>query len=675
MKYNLADIHNAILLSGDDRRKRFRTLARLAVDEYTVEEINRIEEMVAKVVAPPVPLRIRPLITTLGWKALFLIALDNDLGLIQGSVSSLSFSLQRAARISTNAGRGLAWAVILDGLKDGGQAPATGVPSYLDAVFLDGELALMKEILVALGAWHLAPAMATAPTPPSSLSSASLGDLIKTIAPLASHIAKTSSPLNPWAEAADVMVQNGMPRSMLAPLTNALEAMRIANALPDITKPLDPSPEAQEIIDNMTTSSQPASAAVSTTEKTVAGISVSSNLTAAIDQLLMAASSSKLSLDYIAGREASLVNAAEAAEKKLSEQEAKVLDLEKRLAAASLSPVAKNVVIAATGKDPNGKAVSRKASDLFDVEDDYKKMLDFDVPYFEWDAPHPAVPAVDPDYQFQGKLLIPYLFSLIHNNPIFLTGHTATGKTTFSEQVQARLNWPTLRVSANRDMTMAQFVGKDALISDPVTNNTVSVFRDGVLPQAMTGGRVLLLDEADAMRPDCSFVFFPILETGRPLILADDGGRVVQPHPFFRCVATANTAWAGDESRVYHGTEQGNLALRNRFTGGFLTVDYLPEDREMAMVKKRVPLPDQLISTIVKFGRDVRNSFLTGDIMETCSPRDLFGMASAAARYMAVGFAQHDAVNEAIKLVLMNKASVADRNAIREIANRFVGSL
>jgi cobaltochelatase CobS len=442
----------------------------------------------------------------------------------------------------------------------------------------------------------------------------------------------------------------------------------------------------KEILDMMYPLGHPTSSAVSGAPPVVTApvqqggaaaglISIDANLKPAIDQLLKSATGGK-GLDHLEAlvkdanqRVIDMLDEVSSRDRKLADLDQEITTLRaKVLNTTSYQPA----IIAQSTMNPSGKVVTKKANELFELDDPVamKYLSKMEVPVHEWDAPHYRVPVIDSDYQFTIETLLPTLTGLIHNNPTYLTGHTGTGKTTLIEQIAARLGWPVFRLNMNDGFRYSHIVGKDKLTTDPLSGATISQFDPGVLVTAMENGWIFLTDEADGMTADLQLVFFAVLE-GRPLALPEGGGKVIHPHPMFRFMASANTAMAGDESKVYHGTNQGNLAFRDRFTGGFVVVDYLPEDLETKLVSKRVPsLKKNIVEKIVKLGREIRLAFVAGDIMETCSPRHMIAMGVAVCRYMGLGMDGNESLKLAITQNLLNKCSSIDRRAIQEIMQR-----
>ena len=85
-------------------------------------------------------------------------------------------------------------------------------------------------------------------------------------------------------------------------------------------------------------------------------------------------------------------------------------------------------------------------------------------------------------------------------------------------------------------------------------------FQYGPLAVAMKYGHVLVLNEVDLADAGELAGLNDTLE-GRPLVLAENAGEIIHPHPMFRVICTANSSGAGDNSGRYVGVQQQNLAF------------------------------------------------------------------------------------------------------------------
>lgn len=320
---------------------------------------------------------------------------------------------------------------------------------------------------------------------------------------------------------------------------------------------------------------------------------------------------------------------------------------------------------------PEGDMVLKNAKTLFGLN---RKVLDFDVPTFEWKHPHPHVPEANPNYIFKEELLMPVLWALATNKKAWLSGHTGTGKSTLIKEVCARLNWPMLRVNFDSEITRMDLIGRDVL--EDKDGVTVSRFVDGILPTALSGPYVLLCDEVDFIRPDIAYVFQRALED-EGLLIAEDGGRVIHPHPFSRIVATGNTKGQGDEIGIYQGARSQSVAFLDRFTA-WLEVGYLSTEEETELLAASVPTLTQVErDAVIRYVKEHRNAFTGGEIMLPISPRGLIALGQAYSMYLSklnTGTKETKAkcFKSAMNLVILARANSTDKSILSGIVDRIV---
>ena len=325
------------------------------------------------------------------------------------------------------------------------------------------------------------------------------------------------------------------------------------------------------------------------------------------------------------------------------------------------------------------KVVMRKAMDLFkDAKGRTSAKLNFDVETLVWydangnEVRHPASPEIDPHYKFRMHHIIKYLTAKKFRQHTWSHGHTGTGKTTFIEQVEARLGFPVERLNLDSNMERADVVGNvDIVVKDGAPS---SVFTEGLLPVAMQQPMTFILDELDAGRPDMLFVLQRALEN-KGLTLTEDAGRLVKPHPLFSFAATANSRGQGDEHGWYSGVRPMNLAFLNRF-GAFIEVGYMDEDDELQFIKDAYPkLNSSMAEQFARFAQLIRGAFMNGEISQTLSPRNLHAMAQYYMHFNT--FMPHnEAVDEVIETCVSDAAPADNQQHIRELANRvFAGGL
>lgn len=382
-------------------------------------------------------------------------------------------------------------------------------------------------------------------------------------------------------------------------------------------------------------------------------------LVPAVDQLLATASGGKLtSISEVLEKQASMVG-------EIVDKDTIISDLRKQ---ASVPTVAA-APVEASGDVPNGTPKRVNAQKVFGTK---SLMLDFDICVWDWDGPNPHVPDVDKSYIFDVEALSKLLFSWEFNINSWSTGPTGCGKSTMIEQACARTRTMLRRVNFDSDLARYDIIGKVDIKSGE--NGSVTFFKEGIVPQAMQMPCVLLLDEADAIRGDINYAMQAMLE-GKAMLLTEDGGRQIQPHPLFRIAATANTVGGGDASGLYSaGVKVQSRASINRY-GVFIEVDYMPPAQEMKLVKAHVPAMSTDVGKMLSdFLKTYRKSYETGAIQTPVSPRNTIVIAKMASFYEGLGVPSGAAVEKAIVANVVTSADDADRDVIKGIADKCVAA-
>lgn len=318
---------------------------------------------------------------------------------------------------------------------------------------------------------------------------------------------------------------------------------------------------------------------------------------------------------------------------------------------------------------PKGKVGVAKAHEVFGITGAAKSSFDFDVPVWNWDGDHPHVPEIDTKYIFKPEILMRVLYAINANERAYLHGHTGSGKTTFIEQVAARLNWPFARVNFDSEITRMDLIGRDVLKDEG--GKTVSIFAEGILPQVMSQPYILACDEIDFVRPDVAYVMQRALE-GNGLMLTEDGGRVVKPHPLFRIFATGNTVGQGDEFGMYQGARPQSMAFLDRFTV-WAKVDYMSAEERKKLIAENVPsLDGDTIDQINAYINEHLEAFMESKVLQPLSPRGFVSLANCAMSYYSM-FPKSKrgvALKKALATVVLDRASSTDRATLKGIANR-----
>ena len=290
--------------------------------------------------------------------------------------------------------------------------------------------------------------------------------------------------------------------------------------------------------------------------------------------------------------------------------------------------------------------------------------IDMEVPAYS--EPNDWTPAHDPAYHFDPPTTRALLLGLAHNRRVLLQGKHGTGKSTHIEQVCARLNWGCVRVNLDSHVSRMDLLGKDAIkLQD---GKQITQFQEGILPFCFQRPLVLVFDEYDAGRPDVMFVIQRVLEVSGKLTLLDQS-RVLEPHPWFRIFATANTIGVGDITGLYHGTQQINQGQIDRWHI-VSVLEYLQPEVEAAWITDKLehaklPVEADTLAQMIACANMLRNAFTDGSISAPMSPRAVLTWAENNA---LIGD-----VNTSFELSFINKCEPSERLAIAECYQRAFG--
>jgi len=265
----------------------------------------------------------------------------------------------------------------------------------------------------------------------------------------------------------------------------------------------------------------------------------------------------------------------------------------------------------------------------------------------------PVIEAPIGGEQYIPKNLPPYhdhdgLLSLIalgarENLPALIIGETGTGKTTAVRTLAGMVNAPYRRVNLNGGTTADELVGRILL------NKEGTYWADGVLTDAVRKGFWIVLDEINAAGADVLFALHSLLDDDRMLVLSENDGEIVRPHPAFRLFATMNPS--GD----YVGTREVSKALMSRFPL-VLSANYPSEAEEVKIAVERTGITNDIASALVRIAGSARTSYKDGKLDFPFSTRDILNIGYITS---ALGGKSSDA-RKAIRACIIGKCSNED---------------
>lgn len=241
--------------------------------------------------------------------------------------------------------------------------------------------------------------------------------------------------------------------------------------------------------------------------------------------------------------------------------------------------------------------------------------------------------------------------ALKHNLPVLLIGETGTGKTSLVREQAINQGKELIRFSITGETTVDEFVGKYEL------EKGETVWKDGVLLDAMKNGKWLVADEINVALPEILFVLHSLLDDDRMITVSNHEGEVVKPHADFRFFATMNPP------EEYAGTKELNKAFQSRFSI-VLQVHYPEPEVEAKILTDKAGVPAQDAIKMVDVGNALRQAKNDDKIFYTCSTRDLLHWADVVSKGL------HP--NEAFKVAILNKTG-QDHETVTKIYQTIIG--
>lgn len=285
-------------------------------------------------------------------------------------------------------------------------------------------------------------------------------------------------------------------------------------------------------------------------------------------------------------------------------------------------------------------------------------------------TPTPNVPVAHGDYVFRKGLFrdVANFLRRPYNHALWLSGPTGSGKTSVITEIAARLNWAVFSITCTGRMEFEDLVGRPMVVKKADESQPSVRFIYGPLARAMKQGGILILNEVDLCDPAQLSGLNDILE-GRPLTITQNGGEVIQPHPMFRVVATANSRGSGDDSGQYCGVQVQNVAALDRYR--VLEVGYLPEAIEKSLLGKLFgdTIPEGITDGMCSVAERCRALFVEGQLAAPMSTRCLCFWAQLLGDYAGAP----NALKESLKLCFTNRLSEPERVSVFTLCQQIFG--
>ncbi len=254
-------------------------------------------------------------------------------------------------------------------------------------------------------------------------------------------------------------------------------------------------------------------------------------------------------------------------------------------------------------------------------------------------------------------------WSLKHGSDLLITGPTGCGKTAPIIQACARAKRPMRRVCFDGETTSQDLIGR----RDAIEGKTV--WTDGILPQAMEAGQVLLVDEIDRADESARAALFSVLDS-RSMYLPVPNKRIVAAAGFM-LIAACNGV--GDNSGAYTGTQPIDAAFLGRWLD-VVRVEYPNQAREAAMLAAAVPgINEGFVKKTCEFFSVLRKAETDGNLTGPFSIRQSKRMAQLYFMFKCEGLDVKICAARAAIRTMIDRTTEDNRSVIREAFQRVYG--
>ena len=242
------------------------------------------------------------------------------------------------------------------------------------------------------------------------------------------------------------------------------------------------------------------------------------------------------------------------------------------------------------------------------------------------------------------------IYSIESGESLLLVGESGVGKSRMIQYLAQETNTPLLNACGHNEVTVENLLGSMTVI------NGNTVWKDGILPEAMKKGYWLLLDEINSIDPGVMKVINELLDSRKITITVSGEPRLVKAHKDFRFVCTMNPP----DSPIYKGIETMSFEFMDRFDT-VVYLDYLSQEMETSLIMELTGYSDSKVAAnIVQFANTIRKAMREGEIFATVTTRSLISFCRKA---------QVFDIKTSAETSVLRKMSKADRDKASDIFN------
>ena len=253
-------------------------------------------------------------------------------------------------------------------------------------------------------------------------------------------------------------------------------------------------------------------------------------------------------------------------------------------------------------------------------------------------------------YILEGKQPEVVLYSLNSNESLLLIGESGVGKSKLIHYLAQETNTPLLNACGHNEVTVENLLGTMTVV------NGSTVWKDGILPEAMRRGYWMLLDEINSVDPGVTKVINELLDNRKITITIAGEPRLVKAHRDFRFVCTMNPP----DSPIYKGIETMSFEFMDRFET-VVHLDYLSSATETQLIMELTGFSDEVAARkIVQFANTIRQAMQQAEIFATVTTRSLISFCRKA---------QSFDIRTAAEASILQKMSTADREKATDMFN------